>query len=81
MLLGSGSVSSSQRTPLVDRVGEVYEWTMDNDIILIVRKRPCLQGLSHQYEWECRSLITTKLSWYTESWFDGKHNEYIKRVA
>jgi hypothetical protein len=65
----------------VNRVGEVYEWTMDDDIFVVVAKRMRLEGLSHQYEWECRSLTTTEPCWLTESWFDGRHGEYIRRLA
>ncbi len=63
---------------MIDRVGEVYEWTMEDDILLIVRKRVLGR---RGYEWECRSLLTTKLHWLTDNWFDGKHGEYIRRLA
>lgn len=51
---------------------------MEDDILLIVRK---CQLSHHGYEWECRSLLTTKIHWLTDNWFDGKHGEYIQRLA
>lgn len=62
----------------MNRVGEVYVWTMDDDVIVVVAKRYVTSRMTH--EWECRSLLTAKPCWITESFFHDD-SRYLRRVA
>ena len=66
---------------MADRVGSVWEWVSNGDLIVVVRK--CFFNRSLMFEWECRSLTTTRVSWLTDGWFSGdpKRSELIRRVA
>lgn len=64
---------------MIDRVGEVYHWTMDDDIFLIVAEEDV--NLQERARWRVVSLLTAKSSWFNETWFDGYLDTYLVRLA
>ncbi len=65
-----------------DRAGEVYEWALDDDILVVLGWTVTVDRKgTRKAGWKMRSLLDLRVHYFSESWFSAERKHYLSRVA